>query len=335
VNRCHWPSTLAGRHGVPLFETDLKGRINSDIIGQERVVERIVIALLANGNVLLEGLPGLANTRAVKSLSKNLDAEFRRIQFTPDLLPSDVTGGEILRGDGRFESRKGPIFGSLVLTDKINRAPAMVQSALLEAMEQRHVTVAATRYDLPPLFMVLATQNPIEQEGTYPLPEAQMDRFLIHVRIDYPSDASELKVLQLLRDENASRTPEKAEPSERIRKDVIFRARAEIEAVTTKSIVETYIVSLVAASRRPSQFGDKLKGWIAIGASPRGSIGLYRCSRVHAWLQGRDYVTPEDVPAVAHVVLRHRISLSYEATVERLTADDVVDEIVKQVAVAA
>jgi len=284
---------------------------------------------------LLEGLPGLAKTRAVKSLAKHLDAEFRRIQFTPDLLPSDVTGGEILRGDGKFEFRKGPIFGNLILADEINRAPAKVQSALLEAMEERHVTVAGTRYDLPRLFMVLATQNPIEQEGTYPLPEAQMDRFLIHVRIDYPSDSDEIKVLQLVRTENAPQTPESSKPQERIPEDVIFQARVEIERVTAKSFVETYIVSLIAASRRPQQFGDKLKGWVAIGASPRGSIGLDRCSRVNAWLHGRDYVTPEDVQAVARDCLRHRISLSYEATAEGVTADDVVDEIVRQVAVTA
>ncbi len=312
---------------------DLQQRMNGDIIGQERVVERIIVALLAGGNVLLEGLPGLAKTRAVKSLAKHLDVEFRRIQFTPDLLPSDVTGGEILRGDGKFEFRKGPIFGNLILADEINRAPAKVQSALLEAMEERHVTVAGTRYDLSPLFMVLATQNPIEQEGTYPLPEAQMDRFLIHVRIDYPSDGDEIKVLQLVRSENAPQTNAKLE--ERIPEDVIFRARAEIDDVTTKSFVETYIVSLIAASRRPQQFGDKLKGWISIGASPRGSIGLDRCSRVNAWLRGRDYVTPEDVQAVVHDCLRHRISLSYEATAEGITANDVVDEIVRQVAVAA
>ncbi len=297
--------------------------------------ERLLIALLADGNVLLEGLPGLAKTRAVKSLAKNLDAEYRRIQFTPDLLPSDVTGGEILRGDGKFEFRKGPIFGSLVLADEINRAPAKVQSALLEAMEERHVTVAGTRYDLPRLFMVLATQNPIEQEGTYPLPEAQMDRFLMHVRINYPSDADEIKVLQLVRNETASGGAVQAEAPAKIREDAIFQARAEIEQVSVKSFVETYIVSLVAASRRPAQFGDKLKGWVALGASPRGSLGLDRCSRVYAWLQGRDYVTPEDVQAIAHDCLRHRIALTYEATAEGVTADDVVDEIIKQVAVAA
>ncbi len=311
---------------------DLQSRINRDIIGQERVVERIVVALLANGNVLLEGLPGLAKTRAIKSLSKNLESDFSRIQFTPDLLPSDVTGGEILRPDGAFEFRKGPIFGNLVLADEINRAPPKVQSALLEAMEERHVTVAGKRYELPPLFMVLATQNPIEQEGTYPLPEAQMDRFLMHIRIDYPSDADEVNVMRLVRSESAAHAAE-AEPA-KIPQQVIFDARAEIDRVATKDVVENYMVALIAATRRPAEFGDKLKDWIAVGASPRGSLALDRCSRTYAWLQGRDFVTPEDVQAVAHDCLRHRVSLSYEAGADGMNADAVLDEVVRQVAVA-
>jgi MoxR-like ATPase len=313
---------------------ELQDRINQDIIGQERVVERIVIALLANGNVLLEGLPGLAKTRAIKSLSKNLESDFSRIQFTPDLLPSDVTGGEILRQDGSFEFRKGPVFGNLILADEINRAPPKVQSALLEAMEERHVTVAGKSYDLPPLFMVLATQNPIEQEGTYPLPEAQMDRFLMHVRIDYPSDADEVKVMRLVRLESAAGSGGKAAPPI-IPQQTIFDAREQIDRVTTKDIVESYMVALIAATRRPGEFGDKLKSWIAVGASPRGSLALDKCSRTYAWLQGRDYVTPEDVQAVAHDCLRHRLSLSYEAGADGMTPDAVLDEIVKQVAVAA
>jgi MoxR-like ATPase len=308
--------------------------MNQDIIGQERVVERIVIALLANGNVLLEGLPGLAKTRAIKSLSQNLESDFSRIQFTPDLLPSDVTGGEILRADGQFEFRKGPVFGNLVLADEINRAPPKVQSALLEAMEERHVTVAGKRYDLPPLFMVLATQNPIEQEGTYPLPEAQMDRFLMHVRIDYPSDADEVKVMRLVRAESVTAGSPAAAPA-LIPQQVVFDARTEIDRVTTKDVVETYMVGLVAATRRPAEFGDRLKNWIAVGASPRGSLALDKCARTYAWLQGRDYVTPEDVQAVAHDCLRHRISLGYEAGAEGVSADAVLDEVLKQVAVAA
>ncbi len=312
---------------------ELQGRINQDIIGQERVVERIVIALLANGNVVLEGLPGLAKTRAIKSLSKNLESEFSRIQFTPDLLPSDVTGGEILRADGQFEFRKGPVFGNLILADEINRAPPKVQSALLEAMEERHVTVAGKRYDLPPLFMVLATQNPIEQEGTYPLPEAQMDRFLMHVRIDYPSDADEVKVMRLVRSESAA-SAASAQTLTKIPQAAIMQARAEIDRVTTKEVVETYMVALIAATRRPAEFGDHLKSWIAVGASPRGSLALDKCSRTYAWLQGRDYVTPEDVQAVVHDCLRHRVSLAYEAGADGVSADAVLDELVKQVAVA-
>ena len=314
---------------------ELQARINRDIIGQERVVERIVVALLANGNVLLEGLPGLAKTRAIKSLSKNLESDFSRIQFTPDLLPSDVTGGEILRANGEFEFRKGPVFGNLVLADEINRAPPKVQSALLEAMEERHVTVAGKRYDLPPLFMVLATQNPIEQEGTYPLPDAQMDRFLMHVRIDYPSDADEAKVMRLVRAESAAASADTTPPLAKIPQQSILDARAQIDRVTTKDVVETYMVALIAATRRPAEFGDKLKSWIAVGASPRGTLALDRCARTYAWLQERDYVTPEDVQAIAHDCLRHRLSLSYEAGADGMTSDAVLDEIVKQVAVAA
>jgi MoxR-like ATPase len=314
---------------------DIQSRVNRSIIGQERVVERLIIALLANGNVLLEGLPGLAKTRAIKSLSQALESDFSRIQFTPDLLPSDVTGGEIYRtdgaGSGSFEFRKGPIFGNLILADEINRAPAKAQSSLLEAMEERQVTVSGVRYPLPDLFMVLATQNPIEQEGTYPLPEAQMDRFLMHVRISYPNDTDEAKVLRLVRDEGAGRI-EVASP--KIAQDVVFQARREIDAVQMVDPVEKYVVALVAASRRPAEFGDKLKSWIGIGASPRGTIALDRTSRAFAWLQGRDYVTPEDVQHVAHDCLRHRVSLTYEATADGMRADDVIDELIRQVAVA-
>jgi MoxR-like ATPase len=310
---------------------EIQRRVNQSIIGQERVVERIVIVLLANGNVLVEGLPGLAKTRAIKSLSRALESDFSRIQFTPDLLPSDVTGGEIYRG-GNFEFRKGPVFGNLILADEINRAPAKVQSALLEAMEERQITVAGQRYVLPDLFMVLATQNPIEQEGTYPLPEAQKDRFLMHVMIDYPADADEIKVLRLVRDEQ-SQHPRTPEPPP-LPRQVIFDARQEIDRIRTAEVVENYIIALIAATRRPAEFGDKLHRWIAIGASPRGSLALDRSSRVYAWLQGREYVVPEDVQAIVHDCLRHRISLSYEASADGVHTDDVIDELVRQVAVA-
>ncbi|MBN9085290.1 MAG: MoxR family ATPase [Reyranella sp.] len=310
---------------------EIQKRVNASVIGQERVVERLVIALLANGNVLVEGLPGLAKTRAIKSLSRALESEFSRIQFTPDLLPSDVTGGEIYR-DGTFEFRRGPVFGNLVLADEINRAPAKVQSALLEAMEERQVTVAGKRYRLPDLFMVLATQNPIEQEGTYPLPEAQMDRFLMHIRIDYPSDGDEAKVLRLVRGEQAQDHKDELPPA--IPQQAVFAARREIDAVTSVEAIEVYIVALIAATRRPADFGGKLEDWITIGASPRGSLALDRCSRVHAWLHGRDHVLPTDVQAIAHDCLRHRLTLSYEASAEGVSKDKVIDEIVARVAVA-
>lgn len=332
---------------------ELSKRVNQSILGQERAIERLLIALLANGNVLLEGLPGLAKTRAIKSLSQNLVSEFRRIQFTPDLLPSDVTGGEIYhddgKGTGQFEFRQGPIFGNLVLADEINRAPAKVQSALLEAMEERQVTVAGKRYPLPALFMVLATQNPIEQEGTYPLPEAQMDRFLLHVKIGYPSDQDEVKIVRLVRSEQATAAPAKpaatssgtpmvkdqaSSDAGKIPQETVFEARSEIGKIKTAEAVENYMVALVAATRRPADFGDQLKKWINIGASPRGSLALDRCSRVYAWLQSRDFVSPEDVKAVVHDCLRHRIALSYEATADGIKADQVIDELLKQVAVA-
>jgi MoxR-like ATPase len=315
---------------------ELQARVGRSVIGQDAVVERLIIALLANGNVLVEGLPGLAKTRAIKSLAAALQSEFRRIQFTPDLLPSDVTGGEIYRDDGhgtgQFEFRQGPIFGNLVLADEINRAPAKVQSALLEAMEERQVTVAGKRYRLPELFMVLATQNPIEQEGTYPLPEAQMDRFLMHINIGYPSEADEVKVLRLVRGEEAGVDPD---TGPQVTESAVFSARAEIREITSVEAVENYIVALVASTRRPEAYADELRKWLSIGASPRGSLALDRCSRVHAWLVGRDYVTPEDVRAVVHDCLRHRITLSYDATAEGMHADQVIDRILELVAVAA
>ena len=314
---------------------EIQKRVNGEVIGQERVVERLIIALLANGNVLLEGLPGLGKTRAIKCLSKAVESEFSRIQFTPDLLPSDVTGGEIYRTDAKgmssFEFRKGPIFGNLVLADEINRAPAKVQSALLEAMEERQVTVSGERYPLPDLFMVLATQNPIDQEVTYPLPEAQMDRFLMHISIAYPTDANEAKILRLVRTEEGGNS---GTPPPKVGQSEIFSARKEINAVQMVPAVESYIVALVAATRRSAEYGDKLKGWIGIGASPRGTLALDRTSRAFAWLQGRDHVIPEDVQEVAHDCLRHRISLTYQATADGMRTDDVIDELVRQVAVA-
>jgi len=313
---------------------ELQQRMNRSVIGQERVVERLLLTLLCNGNVLIEGLPGLAKTRAIKTLSKHLESEFRRIQFTPDLLPSDITGSEIYLGEqakAPFVFQPGPIFSNLVLADEINRAPAKVQSALLEAMEERQVTVAGKTHSMPTLFMVLATQNPVEQEGTYPLPEAQMDRFLMHVFIDYPSDASELEIMRLVRGESAQGSVEAEAP---IRQQSVFDAREEIHRVQMSETIERYIVDLVAATRRAGDYDEKLQSWILVGCSPRATIALDKTARAHAWLKERDQVTPDDVRAVVHDCLRHRLILSYEANADGVTPDDVIKEIVSQVAVA-
>ena len=321
---------------------DLRERMGRSIIGQEQVVERLLLTLLCNGNLLLEGLPGLAKTRAVKSLAKNLETDFSRIQFTPDLLPSDITGSEMYLGEDakeRFEFQPGPIFANIVLADEVNRAPAKVQAALLEAMEERQITVATTTHQLPALFMVMATQNPIEQEGTYPLPEAQMDRFLMHVFITHPDDEAEREVMRLVRgEENRSqKTGDKNKSSvteHPIPQSAVLDARAEITAVQIPEPMEDYIVALVAATRRPAEFNEDLARYIQVGVSPRGSIALDKTSRAHAWLRGRDRVTPDDIRAVINDCLRHRIVLSYEAQADGLTTDDVIAQVVKLVAVA-
>ncbi|MBD9527442.1 MoxR family ATPase [Paracoccus sp. PAR01] len=319
---------------------DLRKRMGQAIIGQRDVIDRLLIGLLANGNLLVEGLPGLAKTRAIKALAKNLEAKFSRIQFTPDLLPSDVTGTEVLYKSGdetEFRFDPGPIFANIVLADEINRAPAKVQAALLEAMEERQVTVAGTTHKMEPLFMVMATQNPIEQEGTYPLPEAQMDRFLMHVNITYPPVEDEVQVIRLVRGEEIEALSEQqgtappAAPTP-IAQDAVFSARREIAEIHVADAVERYMADLVNATRIPAQFGDDLKRWIEVGASPRASLALDRCSRTHAWLQGRDYVDPEDVRAIIPDVFRHRLGLSFEAQGEGVTPDQVTAEIVRQVA---
>jgi MoxR-like ATPase len=316
---------------------ELKERMGRSIIGQEHIVERLILGLLCNGNLLVEGLPGLAKTRAVKGLAKNLESDFSRIQFTPDLLPSDVTGTEVYHqagGQGEFRFEAGPIFANIVLADEINRAPAKVQAALLEAMEERQVTVAGTTHKLPPLFMVMATQNPVEQEGTYPLPEAQMDRFLMHVYIDYPSEESEVEILRLVRGESKQSHGGVSEPLSPIPQQAVFDARAEIESVHMAEAIDKYIVDLVFATRYPERYSEDLRKWIQVGASPRGGIALDKSSRAYAWLGGRDHVTPDDVRAVVHDCLRHRLMLSFEANAEGISANQVIDEIVKQVAVA-
>ncbi len=303
------------------------------VIGQDEVVRTLTLALLCNGNVLLEGLPGTAKTRSIKTLSKVLTAKLGRIQFTPDLLPSDVTGNEIYQdnqGVSELQFQPGPIFNELVLADEINRAPAKVQSALLEAMEERQVTVAGKTYQLPPLFMVLATQNPIEQEGTYPLPEAQMDRFLMKITVDYPGSDAELAIVRLLQAEEGN----DGATLSTISQDHIFAARDAIQAMSVSAPVEQYIVDLVMATRAPADYSEELAQWVDTGSSPRASIALHRCSRANAWLAGRDHVLPEDVSGVVHPVLRHRLILSYDALADNISSDQVIDEILRQVAVA-
>ena len=320
---------------------ELRTRMQQSIVGQEAVIERLLIGLLANGNLLVEGLPGLAKTRAIKALADHLEADFSRIQFTPDLLPSDVTGTEVYyqdgsRGDFRFEP--GPIFANIVLGDEINRAPAKVQAAMLEAMEERQVTVAGKTHRMPPLFMVMATQNPVEQEGTYPLPEAQMDRFLMHVNIVYPPVEDEMRIVDLVRSEErqAQARPddagEKPEKPARIPQQAVFDARREIAQVHVSEPMKRYMADLVYATRTPAKYSADVARWIEVGGSPRASIALDKCGRTHAWLQGRDYVDPEDVRAIVHDCLRHRLMLSYEAHGEGMNADKVIDALLAEVA---
>jgi len=311
---------------------ELKSRMSNSIIGQEQLIERIILVLLANGNMLLEGLPGLAKTRAIKTLSKELNCGLSRIQFTPDLLPSDITGTEIYQPElkEKFVFQRGPVFSNLILADEINRSPAKVQAALLEAMEERQVSVAGKTYPMDPLFMVMATQNPVEQEGTYPLPEAQMDRFLMHVLIDYPDNESELAILRLNRSEQYA---SKEKNKDRLSPEVVFEARKEIASVKISEPMEKYIVDIIAATRYPDKYSKELDQWIDFGASPRGSIAIDRTSRTHAWMKGNDHVSPDNIRAVVHDCLRHRLILSYEANADGITPDHVLDEILKQVAV--
>ncbi|HEA54009.1 hypothetical protein LCGC14_2763480 [marine sediment metagenome] len=312
---------------------DLRTQLAKRIIGQEKLVDRLLIALLADGHLLVEGAPGLAKTTAIKALADHLIGDFHRIQFTPDLLPSDVTGSEIYRAEtGLFEFQRGPIFHNLVLADEINRAPAKVQSALLEAMGERQVSVGMRTFPLDRLFMVMATQNPIEQEGTYPLPEAQLDRFLMHVVIGYPSAQAEQAILHLAR--NDYRQGQQAVDI-RLTADQVFEARAEVADIFMAEPVEQYLLALVLATRDPGSLDPELARWTAFGASPRGTIALDRCARAIAWLNDRDYVTPDDVRAVAFDVLRHRILLTFEAEAEGVTADTVIQRLIDRVPVSA
>lgn len=309
----------------------LRRHLEQQILGQKTLVERLLIALLADGHLLVEGAPGLAKTRAVKALAAGLEGDFHRIQFTPDLLPADLTGTEIYRPqDGSFRFDRGPLFHNLLLADEVNRAPAKVQSALLEAMGERQVTVGRETYQLPKLFLVMATQNPIEQEGTYPLPEAQLDRFLMHVRVDYPDLATERSILRQNRLE--AKAAESLE-SHRVSQRSIFAARDSILDLFMSPDVEEYLLHLVLATRDPAPYGHELAGWLRFGASPRATIALDRCGRARAWLAGRDYVSPEDIQAVAPDVLRHRVLLSYEAEAEGRTAQAFAEALLERVPV--
>jgi len=312
----------------------LEDYIGRQIIGQDRFVQRLLIALLCDGHVLAEGAPGLAKTRAVKVLGEAVEGDFHRLQFTPDLLPADLTGTEVFRPqEANFQFQPGPLFHNLILADEVNRAPAKVQSALLEAMAERQITVGSVTYPLPRLFLVMATQNPIEQEGTYPLPEAQLDRFLIQVRVDYPGPEDEQAIMRLARKE-ASLEGERAgaEPIQ-VSQDAIFAARQEVLGLHLADALERYIVTLIHATRAPHVYGDDLAGAIQYGASPRASIALDRGARAHAWLSGRDYVSPQDIQELAADVLRHRLILSFEAEADGLSTDDVVTRLVERVPV--
>lgn len=309
----------------------LKTYLDSQVIGQPEFTKNILIALLADGHLLVEGPPGLAKTRAVNALAKGIEGDFHRVQFTPDLLPADLTGTDIYRPEtGEFVFQKGPLFHNLVLADEINRAPAKVQSALLEAMAEQQITVGNKTYPLSSLFLVMATQNPIEQEGTYPLPEAQLDRFLMHLQVDYTGAETELEILHLTRSEALKN---KVAPPTPLTQEQVFKAREEVLSLHLDASLERYLVELIIATRQGEKYDDRLARWLDFGASPRATISLDKCARAHAWLAGRDYVGPDDIQAVLHNTLRHRILLSYEAEAEGITADQVLDLILQLVPV--
>ena len=313
---------------------DLKQALTTSIVGQVDLIERLLIAILADGHLLVEGAPGLAKTRAIKALGDGIEGDFHRVQFTPDLLPADLTGTEIYRPqDGSFKFQRGPLFHNLILADEINRAPAKVQSALLEAMAERQITVGAETYALPKIFLVMATQNPLEQEGTYPLPEAQLDRFLMHVRVDYPGRDDEKAILALTREEARSGYDANAGRNAVVNQQSLLEARDAVLDIHLEDSLEDYIVEITLATRSAQRYGDDLAGWIQHGASPRASMAMDRCARAYAWLNNRDFVTPEDIQLVAPDVLRHRIILSFEAEAEGKTADSCIEEILARVAV--
>jgi MoxR-like ATPase len=307
----------------------LREYLCQQVVGQSALIDQILVALLADGHILVEGPPGLAKTRVIKALATGIEGSFHRVQFTPDLLPADLTGTDIFRPEtGEFKFQPGPIFHSLILADEINRAPAKVQAAMLEAMAERQVTVGRRTYGLPTLFLVMATQNPIEQEGTYPLPEAQLDRFLLHINVDYPDENSELAILRLNRGEAKAEPTEKPTP---LSQETVFAARQQALDIHMAESVEKYIVRIIMATRNAADYSADLANWIEIGVSPRATIALDRCARAHAWLQGRDFVSPEDVQAMAFPVLRHRIMLSYQAQAQGVHANQVINQLLSLV----
>jgi len=306
--------------------------LGQQIVGQQDLIHKLMLSLLADGHLLVEGAPGLAKTRAIKEMAEGIEGSFHRIQFTPDLLPGDITGTDIFRPQtGAFEFQQGPIFNNLVLADEINRAPAKVQSALLEAMAERQVSIGSQTYELPRLFLVMATQNPIEQEGTYPLPEAQLDRFLMHVRVSYPDAAAEQQILRLARNEASG---ERARPAATVSQADILAARQAVLSIHMAPAVEEYIVQLIVGTREAGRYDSELAEWLEFGASPRATIALDRCARANAWIAGRDYVSPDDVQAVAHDCLRHRLIVSFEAEAAGISSDQIIERLIERIPVA-
>ena len=322
------PPSEVRRHPERVAFGKLSKVANRLIIGQERLMERLVMALLCNGHLLVEGAPGLAKTTAIKVLAERIEGDFHRIQFTPDLLPADLTGTEIYRPqEGTFEFQQGPIFHNMILADEVNRAPAKVQSAMLEAMGEHQVTVGRVTYPMPPLFLVMATQNPIEQEGTYPLPEAQLDRFLMHVSIGYPDAQAEQDILELARGQAREELDVKPEATTLVTQKQVFAAQRQVLDLHMVPELQEYIVQLVLATREPGKWDADMAHLVSYGASPRATIGLDRCARAHAWLEGRDFVSPDDIHAVIHEILRHRVLLSYEAEADGVIVDDLVNRL--------
>jgi MoxR-like ATPase len=310
----------------------VKASLSLEIFGQEKLVDRILMALLTHGHLLVEGAPGLAKTTAIKALADRLEGDFKRIQFTPDLLPSDLTGTEIYRPQtGEFQFQKGPLFHNLILADEVNRAPAKVQSALLEAMGEQQITIGSTTYELPKLFLVMATQNPIEQEGTYPLPEAQLDRFQMHVSIDYPKVETEKDILKLAQDRDKNGYQKPSKDKGYLTQEMVFDAQQQVLNIYVADNLEDYMIELILATRNPKKYSSELAEMITYGGSPRATIALDRCARSHAFLQGRDHLLPEDIHSVIHDVLRHRLILSFEAEVEGITADKIIDKLIEVV----